>query len=105
MRGRVCVVAPPIHRRTGRQHAGIRGGLAGLKMGENLFYISLANHKCCLEYCEAWSQFVKISPLVSHTPKEESRLYFIFFFLLDSINVGVHSSKCKVLNVRADLLA
>lgn len=30
MRGRVCVVAPPVHRRTGRQHAGIRGGLAGL---------------------------------------------------------------------------
>lgn len=104
MRGRVCVVAPPIHRRTGRQHAGIRGGLAGLKMGENLFYISFANHKCCLEYCEAWSQFVKkISPLVSHTPKEESR--FFFFFLLGSVNVGVLSPKYKVLNVRADLLA
>lgn len=49
MRGRVCVVAPPVHRRTGRQHAGIRGGLAGLQMGENLFYISLANHRCRLE--------------------------------------------------------
>lgn len=48
MRGRVCVVAPPVHRRTGRQHAGIRGGLAGLQMGEN-FDISLADH-CCRSF-------------------------------------------------------
>lgn len=39
MRGRVCFVAPPVHRRTGRQHAGIRGGLAGLQMGKE-YYIS-----------------------------------------------------------------
>lgn len=45
MRGRVCVVAPPVHRRTGRQHAGIRGGLAGLQMGEN-FYISFTDRGC-----------------------------------------------------------
>lgn len=29
MRGRVGVVAPPIHRWAGGQHAGVRGGLAG----------------------------------------------------------------------------
>lgn len=90
MRGRVCVVAPPIHRRTGRQHAGIRGGLAGLKMGENLFYISLANHECCLEYCEAWSQFVKKKNQSFSFTYTKGRIKVFFFFssfFLDSINV------------------